>query len=38
MIDIANEKQKQYQIIRDESPQEKIYIMQPITEDNEADR
>ncbi len=37
MIDIANEKQKQYQIIRDESPQEKIYIMQPITEDNEAD-
>lgn len=36
MIDIANEKQKQYQIIRDESPQEKIYIMQPITEDNEA--
>ena len=37
MIDIVNEKQKQYQIIRDESPQEKIYIMQPITEDNEAD-
>ncbi len=37
MIDIANEKQKQYQIIRDEAPQEKIYIMQPITEDNEAD-
>ena len=37
MIDIADEKQKQYQIIRDESPQEKIYIMQPITEDNEAD-
>lgn len=37
MIDIANEKQKQYQIIRDDSPQEKIYIMQPITEDNEAD-
>lgn len=37
MIDIANEKQKQYQIIMDESPQEKIYIMQPITEDNEAD-
>ena len=37
MIDIANEKQKQYQIIRNESPQEKIYIMQPITEDNEAD-
>ena len=37
MIDIANKKQKQYQIIRDESPQEKIYIMQPITEDNEAD-
>lgn len=37
MIDIANEKQKQYQIIRDESPQEKIYIMQPITEENEAD-
>lgn len=37
MIDITNEKQKQYQIIRDESPQEKIYIMQPITEDNEAD-
>lgn len=37
MIDIENEKQKQYQIIRDESPQEKIYIMQPITEDNEAD-
>lgn len=37
MIDIANEKQKQYQIIKDESPQEKIYIMQPITEDNEAD-
>lgn len=37
MIDVANEKQKQYQIIRDESPQEKIYIMQPITEDNEAD-
>lgn len=37
MIDIANEKRKQYQIIRDESPQEKIYIMQPITEDNEAD-
>ena len=37
MIDIVNENQKQYQIIRDESPQEKIYIMQPITEDNEAD-
>lgn len=37
MIDIVNEKQKQYQIIRDESPQEKIYIMQPITEDNVAD-
>lgn len=37
MIDIVNEKQKQYQIIRDESPQEKIYIMQPITEENEAD-
>ena len=37
MIDIVNEKQKQYQIIRDESTQEKIYIMQPITEDNEAD-
>lgn len=37
MIDIVREKQKQYQIIRDESPQEKIYIMQPITEDNEAD-
>lgn len=37
MIDIVNEKQNQYQIIRDESPQEKIYIMQPITEDNEAD-
>lgn len=37
MIDIVSEKQKQYQIIRDESPQEKIYIMQPITEDNEAD-
>lgn len=37
MIDIANEEQKQYQIIMDESPQEKIYIMQPITEDNEAD-
>lgn len=37
MIDIVNEKQKQYQIIRDESPQEKIYIMQPIIEDNEAD-
>lgn len=37
MIDIVNEKQKQYQIIRNESPQEKIYIMQPITEDNEAD-
>ena len=37
MIDIANKKQKQYQIIKDESPQEKIYIMQPITEDNEAD-
>lgn len=37
MIDIANKKQKQYRIIRDESPQEKIYIMQPITEDNEAD-
>lgn len=37
MIDIADKKQKQYQIIRDESPQEKIYIMQPITEDNEAD-
>lgn len=37
MVDIANEKQKQYQIIRDESTQEKIYIMQPITEDNEAD-
>lgn len=37
MIDIVCEKQKQYQIIRDESPQEKIYIMQPITEDNEAD-
>lgn len=37
MIDIVNVKQKQYQIIRDESPQEKIYIMQPITEDNEAD-
>lgn len=37
MIDIANEKQKQYQIIKDESPQEKIYIMQPITENNEAD-
>lgn len=37
MIDIADEKQKQYQIIRDESPQEKIYIMQPITEENEAD-
>lgn len=37
MIDIANEKQKQYQIIRDESPQEKIYIMQPIIKDNEAD-
>ena len=37
MIDIANKKQKQYQSIRDESPQEKIYIMQPITEDNEAD-
>lgn len=37
MIDIVNEKQKQYQIIRDESPQEKIYIMQPITENNEAD-
>lgn len=37
MVDIVNEKQKQYQIIRDESPQEKIYIMQPITEDNEAD-
>lgn len=37
MIDIANEKQKQYQIIRGESPQEKIYIMQPIIEDNEAD-
>ena len=35
MIDIADK--KQYQIIRDESPQEKIYIMQPITEDNEAD-
>lgn len=37
MVDIVNEKQKQYQIIMDESPQEKIYIMQPITEDNEAD-
>lgn len=37
MTDIVNENQKQYQIIRDESPQEKIYIMQPITEDNEAD-
>lgn len=37
MVDIANKNQKQYQIIRDESPQEKIYIMQPITEDNEAD-
>ena len=37
MIDIVSENQKQYQIIRDESPQEKIYIMQPITEDNEAD-
>lgn len=37
MIDIVSEKQKQYQIIRDESPQEKIYIMQPITEDNVAD-
>ena len=37
MIDIVNKNQKQYQIIRDESPQEKIYIMQPITEDNEAD-
>lgn len=37
MIDIVSEKQKQYQIIRDESPQEKIYIMQPITEDNESD-
>lgn len=37
MIDIVSEKQKQYQIIRNESPQEKIYIMQPITEDNEAD-
>lgn len=37
MIDLVNENQKQYQIIRDESPQEKIYIMQPITEDNEAD-
>ena len=37
MIDIVNENQKQYQIIRDESTQEKIYIMQPITEDNEAD-
>ena len=37
MIDTVNENQKQYQIIRDESPQEKIYIMQPITEDNEAD-
>lgn len=37
MIDIVNENQKQYQIIRDESLQEKIYIMQPITEDNEAD-
>ena len=37
MIDTVNEKQKQYQIIRDESTQEKIYIMQPITEDNEAD-
>ena len=37
MIDIVSERQKQYQIIRDESPQEKIYIMQPITEDNEAD-
>lgn len=37
MIDIVNENQKQCQIIRDESPQEKIYIMQPITEDNEAD-
>lgn len=37
MIDIVNEEQNQYQIIRDESPQEKIYIMQPITEDNEAD-
>lgn len=35
MIDIADK--KQYQIIRDESPQEKIYIMQPITEENEAD-
>lgn len=38
MIDIVKENQKQYQIIRDESPQEKIYIMQPITEDNEADK
>lgn len=37
MIDIVNENQKQFQILRDESPQEKIYIMQPITEDNEAD-
>lgn len=37
MVDIANKNQKQYQIIRDEAPQEKIYIMQPITEDNEAD-
>lgn len=37
MVDIANKNQKQYQIIMDESPQEKIYIMQPITEDNEAD-
>ncbi len=37
MIDIVNVNQKQYQIIRDESPQVKIYIMQPITEDNEAD-
>ncbi len=37
MIDIVSGNQKQYQIIRDESPQEKIYIMQPITEDNEAD-
>ena len=30
-------KSKNNKIIRDESPQEKIYIMQPITEDNEAD-
>ncbi len=37
MIDIVDKKQKQYQVIRDESPQEKIYILQPITEDNEAD-